>query len=332
MQLLTPPGTAGVAVVRIAATEVASVLRCLRRGDGELWQRGAPGTLRRATLTLSGTAVDDVLVVERGQAGLELHLHGSSAVLQALSTHFALDTAAAEAPAAKLLREALAAEQVALAMEQLGFDFAAALPAIAALPPAARGAELAAARARSRTALAMVAAPRLVLMGAQNAGKSTLFNRLLFRERALAGPEPGLTRDAIRERTALAGYPYELVDTAGEGAAERRVDHQAIERGRDLRTGALRILVIDRARGPDANDRQLARTAHLVVANKSDLPAANWPAEVPCQLELAAASESPAAIRAVLGLQLRQLRRLPPAGPVGGFAALTPAQLAQLDS
>ena len=217
-------------------------------------------------------------------------------------------------------------------MEQLGFDFAAALPAIAALPPAARGAELAAARARSRTALAMVAAPRLVLMGAQNAGKSTLFNRLLFRERALAGPEPGLTRDAIRERTALAGYPYELVDTAGEGVAERRVDHQAIERGRDLRTGALRILVIDRARGPDASDRQLARTAHLVVANKSDLPAANWPAEVPCQLELAAASESPAAIRAVLGLQLRQLRRLPPAGPVGGFAALTPAQLAQLDS
>lgn len=46
-------------------------------------------------------------------------------------------------------------------------------------------------------------------------GKSTLANRLLGRERSLTGPEPGLTRDAVRDEFAWEGHRVILVDTAG---------------------------------------------------------------------------------------------------------------------
>ncbi|KAI8465792.1 MAG: P-loop containing nucleoside triphosphate hydrolase protein [Monoraphidium minutum] len=56
---------------------------------------------------------------------------------------------------------------------------------------------------------------RLAIVGAPNAGKSTLLNSLLGWDRALTGPEPGLTRDATREWSEWRGLEVELADTAG---------------------------------------------------------------------------------------------------------------------
>lgn len=169
-----------------------------------------------------------------------------------------------------------------------------------------------------------------MLIGRQNAGKSSLFNRLLLRERAATGATPGLTRDPIAEPTELAGYPYELVDTAGEGDAATPVDAAAIERGRVLRRGALRILVVDGALGPAGADRLLARHATLVVATKGDLPAALWPADVPRHAVCSAIADDAAALRGAFGQLLRAARRLPPAGPVGGVAALSETERRRL--
>ena len=55
----------------------------------------------------------------------------------------------------------------------------------------------------------------LAIVGRPNAGKSSLFNRLLERERAIVTAQPGTTRDPISERLAIGGVPVELVDTAG---------------------------------------------------------------------------------------------------------------------
>ena len=52
-------------------------------------------------------------------------------------------------------------------------------------------------------------------MGRPNVGKSTLFNRLYGRRRAITDPTPGVTRDAIEEDCSLAGIPITLVDTGG---------------------------------------------------------------------------------------------------------------------
>ena len=56
---------------------------------------------------------------------------------------------------------------------------------------------------------------RLALVGRPNAGKSSLFNRLLDRDRAIVTATPGTTRDTIEETFSLDGIPIRLVDTAG---------------------------------------------------------------------------------------------------------------------
>jgi tRNA modification GTPase len=59
-------------------------------------------------------------------------------------------------------------------------------------------------------------------VGRPNVGKSSLFNRLAERDRAIVTATPGTTRDTVTERISLGGIPLELVDTAGlrDGARE----------------------------------------------------------------------------------------------------------------
>jgi tRNA modification GTPase len=55
----------------------------------------------------------------------------------------------------------------------------------------------------------------LAIVGRPNVGKSSLFNRLVERERAIVTAQPGTTRDLVSETVAIGGIPVELVDTAG---------------------------------------------------------------------------------------------------------------------
>lgn len=330
MRVLTPPGLAGVAVVRFGDGERHAALACLRS------RHGAPVPLRSGgppilcALHVEGRAVDDVLAVDLGERGVEVHVHGSPGVLAALSRRFGTGTDAAP-PAERLLRVALSVEQLDLAIEQSAIDFDAFVAGLRARPPDLRRRERDFALARSRVALAMVQPLRVVLAGAQNAGKSTLFNRLVFRERVLTGPLPGLTRDAVAEVTTLAGYPYELVDTAGEGVGATPVDAAAIERGRSERSAAQVVLVVDGARGFGAVERRILRPGVLVIATKADLPAAPWPADAPLDLRASCVSQDSVGLRQAVGDLLRATRGLPVAGAVGGPAAMTMAQFAMLE-
>lgn len=75
---------------------------------------------------------------------------------------------------------------------------------------------------------------RIVLAGRPNAGKSTLFNALLARDRVLVSPVPGTTRDPVRELLAIDGVPFLLCDTAGveEGRALDLLESLSVERAR----------------------------------------------------------------------------------------------------
>lgn len=332
MKLLTPPGVAGIAVLLVEPRERADLLACLRAPTGGGCAPPAGGPPRRATLQLDGRDVDDVLVVARPDGELELHVHGSPAVLDQLDARFGLEVQGLRGAAERLLRTALAVEQFELAAEQRGYDFDAELASLLGMSPGPRRVARDAALRRSAVSLALCAPQRVALVGSQNAGKSTLFNRLLFRERALTGATPGLTRDPVAEQTTLAGYPYELVDTAGEGATASALDAAAIERGRAQREGALLITVVDGARGPQAGDLELAARGALVVRSKADLPAAPWPDSLRCDASFSAEQEPSPALRDRFGALLAAARGLPRAGAVGGFAALDPAQLAALQA
>ena len=119
-----------------------------------------------------------------------------------------------------------------------------------------------------------------VLAGPVNAGKSSLLNALLGRERAIVSHQPGTTRDFLEERLDLAGLPVRLADTAGLRAASDAVERSGVAMSRKLMDEADLILVVADGsldfpseglcgeQGPLTLDP--ART--LGVVSKSDLP------------------------------------------------------------
>ena len=82
----------------------------------------------------------------------------------------------------------------------------------------------------------------VVLSGPVNAGKSTLFNRLLGDERAIVSPEAGTTRDAIEETLLLRGVPVRLADTAGLREADSAIEREGVGRARSLAARADLVL------------------------------------------------------------------------------------------
>jgi tRNA modification GTPase len=79
----------------------------------------------------------------------------------------------------------------------------------------------------------------LSIVGRPNAGKSSLFNRLVQRERAIVTATPGTTRDLVTERVSLGGIPLDLMDTAGLRISENEAESLGIQksRGSDGRCG-----------------------------------------------------------------------------------------------
>ncbi len=73
---------------------------------------------------------------------------------------------------------------------------------------------------------------RVVIVGAPNAGKSTLFNALLARERAIVAPTPGTTRDVLEAELEIEGLPVILVDTAGIREVEDPTEAEGVRRAR----------------------------------------------------------------------------------------------------
>lgn len=327
MRLLTPPGTGGVAVVATQdPQERARLWACLRDRGGAVPAVEAGAPPRLVHLVLDGAMVDECLLVVRRDGTVELHLHGSRGVLDALEQAFVVEQDD-PAPADRLLRDAMDVGALQLAAEQRQESFARFLAALRAMPPAERAVAGAAALERSRIAMAMAQPARVCLVGRQNAGKSTLFNLLLLQERALTGSLPGLTRDAVSARTSLGGFPVELIDTPGEGPAAG-IDALAQQRGLAMRQGALLVLVVDGSTGPQVPDLLLARDCAFAVATRADLPQAPWPPSIPRELSVCGLDRAAApAIRAAFGAKLRAVRRLPAAGPVGGPAALDAVQL-----
>jgi len=123
---------------------------------------------------------------------------------------------------------------------------------------------------------------RLAIVGRPNAGKSSLFNRLVERERAIVTAAPGTTRDTVTERVSMEGIPVELIDTAGlrnrEGIDE--AERLGIARSQEAMAEAdVVLLVVDATVGISDDDRAVMQqgasggSSVLVAWNKSDLVA-----------------------------------------------------------
>ena len=116
----------------------------------------------------------------------------------------------------------------------------------------------------------------LAIVGRPNVGKSSLFNCLVRRDRAIVTATPGTTRDLVTERVSLEGIPVELVDTAGLRDATDEAETIGIAKSREAMVEAdIVLLVLDATASPHPEDEAtiaaLTSRPLIIAANKSDL-------------------------------------------------------------
>jgi tRNA modification GTPase len=126
----------------------------------------------------------------------------------------------------------------------------------------------------------------LAIVGRPNVGKSSLFNRLVERERAIVTATPGTTRDLVSETVAIGGIPVKLVDTAGIRQALDEAESIGIRKSMEALADAdLVLVVLDASRPAASEDSELLTQVHgrnaIVVENKTDIGDGNSSSQFP---------------------------------------------------
>jgi tRNA modification GTPase len=114
----------------------------------------------------------------------------------------------------------------------------------------------------------------IAILGAPNAGKSSLLNALARREAAIVSSTAGTTRDVIEVHLDLGGYPVMLADTAGLRASIDEIESEGVRRALSRAERAdLKLLVFDGANWPQMDETTcgLADSNAIVVVNKMDV-------------------------------------------------------------
>ena len=225
VRLLTPLGPGAVAVLELRGERAVA-----RLAELGVRTRPRPGAVRLARLRRGSEDLDEALLVGLDPERVELHVHGSPALVRELRA--LLDEGGADAPrnveerAWSRLPDAASEPGARVLLDQAEGALRRAVDELRGVPDV----DLAPWFERARVLERLVRPSRVVLAGPVNAGKSTLFNALVGAERAVVGAEAGTTRDVLVERAHLGPYPVELFDTAGERSLEGAAPAAEVER------------------------------------------------------------------------------------------------------
>ncbi|MFA4986158.1 MAG: GTPase [Candidatus Brocadiia bacterium] len=249
---LTSAGSGGIAVVAILGVGAERFVAAHFSG-------GVPivGKVRVGEISSDSEVIDTAVVVRRDKMAFEVCVHSSPAVLSELSRVLTgqgfAETSPSDPPAvyadeaflgsaptlraAVLMSRATPSRWRVIAAEWLSL-----------LKHGERGrVPLAVAKAAGLIPLSRLieAPPLVVIAGAPNAGKSTLFNVLLGWKRTAVSPRPGTTHDAIEETTELRGFPVRLSDSPGLGWGGDFAQLLHREADRTMKNAGLVIELID---------------------------------------------------------------------------------------
>jgi hypothetical protein len=240
---------------------------------------------------LDGATIDDGLLIPiPGEpSSWLLSLHGNPVLLQSLGEVFrelggvegsaelpilAGDGGRIEREAHECLPLALTEEGVACLLFQAdrGFMTWARRVSTGDLSPSVE--ELEGLLARARGARGLLEARRVVLTGVPNAGKSTLFNRLLGERRVVTHESPGTTRDLIEERGVIGAYPVWLVDAAGVREAPDGIEREGVSRAWEAIASADLVVLLEPppevAPGPGFPSAGLDARMTLKIQSRAD--------------------------------------------------------------
>ena len=112
----------------------------------------------------------------------------------------------------------------------------------------------------------------IAILGAPNAGKSSLLNALAQRDAAIVSEEAGTTRDIVEVHLDLGGYPVILADTAGLRETGNKIEAEGIRRAQKLAGEAdIKIALFDGTITPDAETKKMIDEKTIVVMTKADV-------------------------------------------------------------
>lgn len=133
-------------------------------------------------------------------------------------------------------------------------------------------------KSRCSAGILLLNGVRVVIAGLPNAGKSSLMNALLKKQRAIVTEIPGTTRDIIEENINLEGVPIRLTDTAGLRNSENKIELTGIELAKNaVKESDICLWVIDASREISHEDFEFMNFLNnvenlIIIFNKSDLP------------------------------------------------------------
>jgi tRNA modification GTPase len=277
--LLTPPGGAAIAVVRLAGPGVADFLR--RHFD----KAPAAGRCVHGTLSEAGRVLDDPVVTVTGDGTVaDVSLHGGPWVVRSvleLARRDGFDVI--DRPDVPLPEAAVdgdtpvwreVEQYLPLATTELALRTLLAQPvAWRELGRSAPTHEQSERMLVDRSLHWLLRPPRVAIVGVPNVGKSTLANQLFGAQRVITADVPGTTRDWVGEVANLDGLAVMLVDTPGTRATDDPIEREAIERsGEQVAAADLIVLVLDPTQPREPAQAELERNYRgaLRVVNKSD--------------------------------------------------------------
>lgn len=113
---------------------------------------------------------------------------------------------------------------------------------------------------------------RIAILGAPNAGKSSLLNALARREAAIVSDIPGTTRDVVEVRLTLAGFPVWLADTAGLREAADQIEAEGVRRALERAEAAdLRLGLVEVGGEPDPALQAALKPGDILIRSKADI-------------------------------------------------------------
>ncbi len=126
---------------------------------------------------------------------------------------------------------------------------------------------------------------RVALLGSVNAGKSSLFNAVLDKSRAIVSPLAGTTRDSIEAGISKDGNYWTLVDTAGLRHTNDTIEQEGIKRSwQEAQKADIILLIIDASRTMTDNEEQIYKKLYadyerktILVYNKTDVAISPYP-------------------------------------------------------
>ena len=166
----------------------------------------------------------------------------------------------------------------------------------------------------------------IAIVGAPNAGKSSLLNRLAGRNAAIVSTRAGTTRDVVEARLDLGGWPLTLADTAGLRESRDEIESEGVRRALARAASAdLSLVVFDGALWPETDAQSLALLGEdaLAVLNKTDLLAGHAPTAIAGHAALGVSCLTGTGIDALLNTLVEEIARR---YPTGGAPALTRAR------